>query len=829
MRNPIRIIKSPAHLDRLFLDKEGLAIFSEVNSSYVYSFLENSYLLSQSEITFKLLSDYLNKLRFERVDSSNAINLEEIPKYEFSLKGDTYVINLPGYEYPIKFEFFGEELEKFYLFDVELNTKVKDLKSLILSDFKIEDPTEIKKITILNPEIDAQKYNRYIFSPWINASEDKYYDSGFAYAQLYYSRIDLLEKEISTYVNNNYQIRLITSNLQELPIELAKFVETKFNVKTSDELKIKFYDNLNEVSELNAGFINENDKTLLLTDRELYGSLFVKREERTSSQTIKKLLHKLEGDIQIGDFVVHEDYGVGIYAGLTQEEVENVMHEYLQLKYAGSDELLVPVNQVEKITKYIGNVDVPPKLTKLGGVSWEATKERVKKSTKILARELIAHFAHREIAKAKPVPIANSDEYQIFIDNFKHNETDDQIRAINEITNDLSKDKPMNRILIGDVGFGKTEVFLRAAFRILENGGQVAILAPTTILAAQHYALLIDRFKDFKYKIGYLSRFNTPQENSKIVEDLNTDQINIVVGTHRLLSNDVKFKNLQLLIVDEEQKFGVKQKETIKKLNYATHVLYVSATPIPRTLSMALSTFQDISIIAQPPKNRKPIKTEIIKNNWAKVHKCIRDEITRGGQIYFVHNEVQSIFSVLARLEKEMPDVRFCVGHGQMTPSKLDKVMSDFYLHKYDCLIATTIIENGLDISNVNTIIINKADRLGLSQIYQLRGRVGRSGTDAYCYLLIEGANPLDDKYKDLDQETKKVLNKKYIERLNAIVENQDLGAGFRIASKDLEIRGAGNILGDQQSGYISTIGYGLYIQILATEVEKLKKDVNIE
>lgn len=821
MKSPIQIIKTLPHLVDLFLDKSKVVLYSEVNSSYVYTFLESSKLIHKSDINFKQISEYLNKLRFDRVESALEIDRS---KYQFTLKGDTYVINLPGYTHPIKLEFFGDELESMFLFDVELNSKIKNVSFLILSDFKIEEPTEFQKISIFNYDKKSiSEYSRMIFTPWITADPSKYYDSGFTYPQLYYSRLDLLEKEARTYLDNHYQIRILTSNPSELPASLISYVDTKFSTEF-DSHKNVLYSNLNEINELTAGFINEKDKTLLLTDRELYGSLYVKRSERSSSQTIKKLLTRLEGDIQIGDFVVHEDYGIGFYNGLTQEEVEGTMQEYLHLKYAGNDELLVPVNQVDKITKYIGNTDLPPKLTKLGGQSWENTKERIKKSTSLLAKELIQHFAHREVAEARPIENIESQDYRNFVEEFQHQETDDQLRAINEINSDLTKSKPMNRILIGDVGFGKTEVFLRAAFKVVEAGGQVAILTPTTVLASQHYALLKERFKNTKYKTGYLSRFNTPKENSEVVEKLNTGELDIVVGTHRLLSSDVRFKKLNLLIVDEEQKFGVKQKETIKKLNYATHVLYVSATPIPRTLSMALSTFQDISIIAQPPKNRKPIKTEIVKNNPTKIRNAIRNELARGGQVYFVHNEVQSIFSIQKRLEEEMPDVRFAVGHGQMLPSKLDKVMSDFFLRKYDCLISTTIIENGLDISNVNTIIINRADRLGLSQIYQLRGRVGRSNKDAYCYLVIEGTNPLDDRYKDMDQEAKKILNKKYIERLNAIVENQDLGAGFRIASKDLEIRGAGNILGDQQSGYISSIGYGLYIQMLATEVEKLKK-----
>jgi len=511
------------------------------------------------------------------------------------------------------------------------------------------------------------------------------------------------------------------------------------------------------------------------------------------------------------------------------------MFDYLLLKYDKEDELYVPIHQIDKITRYIGPENIEPKLTRLGKTSWEVLKRKVKKSTQLLARELVEHYAKRELAKAKAIRSEDSEDYIEFANQFEFKETEDQIRAVNEIVNDLSKTIPMNRLLVGDVGFGKTEVMMRAAFKIAEIGGQIAILAPTTILAAQHFKVLKKRFENFPIEIGLLSRFNTTSKNKEIVKSLNENQIDIVIGTHRLLSNDVKFKKLQLLIVDEEQRFGVKQKEKIKKLNYGTHVLSVSATPIPRTFGRALSSIQDLSIITTPPVGRKSIITEIIKDNWNKVTKAIADEVSRGGQVYFLHNEVRTIQTIMKKLQLLLPGIKFITAHGQLSSKELERIMNAFFLQKYDVLICTTIIENGLDIKNVNTMVVNKANKFGLSQLYQLRGRIGRGMKQAYCYFLYEGKSFEQEKLdlnpdpKSSDYLIKKKLKpKKYLERLQTLVDNQELGAGFKVASKDLEIRGAGNLLGGEQSGHITSIGYALYINILAQEVEKRKGEFSL-
>jgi transcription-repair coupling factor (superfamily II helicase) len=779
------------------------------------------------------MQSFLKKIR----NNYSRVEKPENPS-EYSIRGDVLSIWLIGYKHPVRMEFFDEELEKIYSYDEVYGRKLYDLKKIVFSEAALEDKSEVGLINVIQSE--SSSLQKIIFVTSITSEIQNLNNlilTDFQYPQLFYSRQELLLQEINRLKNLHYQILIKTNNHQDLNENLQPFTTSKIqsaqifedwnisvaNLPIIQQGQQDFFDR-----NLHAGVVSEKLKLAIFTDREIFGSIYLSRPERKLSNlgNLKKLLLQFEGDIQIGDYVVHEDYGIGVYSGLTQQELEGEMLEYLLLKYDKDDELYVPIHQIEKLTKYIGSESVPPKLTRLGKQTWQSVKDKIKKSTGLLARELVEHYALREVSKSEKIEFEDSEDYKKFVDEFKHTETEDQLRATNEIIEDLSKLKPMNRLLVGDVGFGKTEVFMRAAFKIVENGGQVAVLAPTTILTAQHFAVFEERFKNFPISIKYLSRFNTPEQNNKIIDELNLGKVDIIVGTHRLLSSDVQFKNLMMVVVDEEQRFGVKQKEKIKQLNYGVHVLSVSATPIPRTLGMALSSIQEISIITQPPKNRKPIQTKIIKNDWNQVAKAIEFEIKRGGQLYFLHNEVQSIKLIQDRLEKLTPGVKFIYAHGQMNSSELDRVMTEFYEKKYDCLISTTIIENGLDLPNVNTIIVNKAQRFGLSQLYQLRGRVGRSERESFCYLLTDSDNlekTVIEEAVDNSENVKKQKKKRYIDRLQSLVDNQDLGAGFRIASRDLEIRGAGNILGEQQSGHISTIGYALYIEILVQEVERIK------
>jgi transcription-repair coupling factor (superfamily II helicase) len=734
---------------------------------------------------------------------------------EFSIRGDIVSLWPIGYDKPLKLEFFGEQLEQSYTYDELYGRKLREIHKLFLSDYQISEVIDREQITISH-DITASDTQIIIFTQSlpIHLPENIVVDeTDYTFPQLFFNRQDLLIKEVERLIAAKWQVQIYSHHSDQLPNQLKDYLAV-------DEKVFGF--NIAAIKKLPAGFESQRKHQLLLTDREIYGTIHLSQIGEESSKTLR-ILKQFEQDIEVGDYIVHEDYGIGIYRGLTQEtSSEGLTQDYLLVEYGKGDQLFIPISQVNKLTKFVNDTTFAPVLTRLGKKEWDTMKRKVKKSVGILARELVAHYAQRQVAKAEVIEATDSKAYEEFIAKFPYELTGDQHRSTNEILSDIGQEKPMNRLLIGDVGFGKTEVFLRAAFKACEQGKQVAILCPTTILTAQHYAVALERFKDTKFKIVSLSRFNTPKRNAEIVDDINRGEIDIIIGTHRLLSNDVKFKDLGLLVVDEEQKFGVGQKEKIKKINYGVHVLSVTATPIPRTLSMALSSIHDISIISTAPTNRRQVTTSLVKNDWNQVQSAIITEVERGGQVYFLHNEVKTIQSIVARLGKMLPGVSITYGHGQMPGSKLDHVMTEFYTKKHQVLVATTIIENGLDMPNVNTIIVNKAHKFGLSQLYQLRGRVGRSHLQGYCYLFYEGKDLGEN---TLDEKGEKITPT-YMQRLETILNSTDLGSGFKIASKDLEIRGAGNLLGKEQSGHINTIGYTLYMRMLSAEIEKLQAGV---
>ena len=510
-------------------------------------------------------------------------------------------------------------------------------------------------------------------------------------------------------------------------------------------------------------------------------------------------------DLKAGDLIVHVDHGIGVFVGLKRIDVGLAPQEFMELKYAGEDKLFVPVERLDLVQKYTGASR--PGLDKLGGTTWEKAKTRVKKAMRDMAEELLKLYAAR---KAMPGHAFSPDSHwqQEFEDSFEWDLTADQKTAIADIKGDMESSTTMDRLLCGDVGYGKTEVAMRAAFKAVMDGKQVAFLAPTTILAFQHLKTLKDRFAAFPVRADMVSRFRTKGEQKQTLEDLKAGKVEIIVGTHRLLSKDVEFRDLGLLVVDEEQRFGVAHKERIKQMRKRVDVLTMTATPIPRTLNMSLAGIRDMSIIETPPKDRLSIQTNVVKFDGAVIAQAIRTELERGGQVYIVHNRVESIFSLGDLIHRLVPEARIVIGHGQMSEEVLERAMVDFVAHKFDVLLATTIIENGLDISNANTIIINRADRYGLSQLYQLRGRVGRSDRRAYAYLMVPPADSLSPVAK---------------KRLAAIREFSDLGSGFRVAALDLEIRGAGNLLGGEQSGHIEAIGFDMYMKLLEQTIKELK------
>jgi transcription-repair coupling factor (superfamily II helicase) len=541
---------------------------------------------------------------------------------------------------------------------------------------------------------------------------------------------------------------------------------------------------------------------------QIYAEADVFEEERRAPErrrsATKAFLSDLR-DLKVGDYVVHIDNGIGMFVGLKQIGIGDSLQEFLELRYAGEDKLFVPVERLDLVQKYTG-ASKPP-IDRLGGASWEKAKSKVKKAMRDMAEELLKLYAARKAVPGHAFA-ADSHWQQEFEDAFEYDLTIDQTTAVADIKKDMESSTPMDRLLCGDVGYGKTEVAMRAAFKAAMDGKQVAFLAPTTVLAFQHQKTLKERFAGFPVRIDMVSRFRSKAEQADTLIDLAAGKVDLIVGTHRLLSKDVEFRDLGLLVVDEEQRFGVAHKERIKQMKKKVDVLTMSATPIPRTLNMSLIGIRDMSIIETPPKDRLSIQTNVVKFDPHVIGTAIRTELARGGQVYFVHNRVESIFSIGELVQRLVPEAKVVVAHGQMDEEALERAMFDFVAKKFDVLLATTIVENGLDIPNANTIIINRADRYGLSQLYQLRGRVGRSDRAAYAYLLI----PPEDNLAPIAKK-----------RLAAIKEFSDLGSGFRVAALDLEIRGAGNLLGGEQSGQIDTVGFELYMKLLEQTVRELK------
>lgn len=744
-----------------------------------------------------------------------------LEKGEYSITGDVVSFWPLGYPHPARVSFFDEAFESAGLFDEIYGKKEIDVSYVFIGDLnELETDIFHENLVIVNPDQEPAPVVLVFGGDALDSFESRSdFVFDFTYPELFFQRFDLLRNSMENYLKKDYRIYVGSEHKDILPREVLKNARM---IKTS----------------LDAGFISNELKTILLTDRELFGTIFLnKAAKKLNAKKARQILAELEGEIEIGDFVVHEAHGVGIYKGLKQEKVEQIVNlgfgefktsvyfeDYILIEYKDKDELYVPLSQINKITKYIGMEGSEPKLTSLGRMEWQNYTKRIKASVAKYAKDLVELYAKRELAKAPAIDIEYSKDYIKFVEEFPYEETPDQKRTEKEVMKDLAETRPMNRLIVGDVGFGKTEIAIRAAFRMAEAGFQVAMLCPTTVLASQHEKVFIDRFKGTDFKVACLSRLNKKSVSSNL-KRITSGEVNVIIGTHRLLSSDLIFKKLGLIIIDEEQKFGVKQKEYLKKLELGVHVLAMSATPIPRSLSMALANIQDISIIETPPVNRKAIKNFLMKMNWQKICDAIMKETARHGQVYYVHNRVQTIQSVYSRLTKLLPGVRFVIAHGQMAGDDLSKVMADFYDKKYDCLICTTIIENGLDMPNVNTIIIEQAQNFGLGQLYQLRGRVGRSDKEAFAYLFYEG-NDMNDPIEDEDDEVsgeKKLKQKNYMKRLKAFAEASDLGSGFKLASRDLEIRGAGNMLGREQHGYISQIGYGLYMQLLAEEIERLK------
>jgi transcription-repair coupling factor (superfamily II helicase) len=610
----------------------------------------------------------------------------------------------------------------------------------------------------------------------------------------FFSQLSVLYSRIQEWHKRNYRVYIMARGRTAREQLNKEMVEQHIS-------GVEFID-----GSLEKGFVSSTMQVALISEQDIWG----KKTTRTTRRRREREERLLVEDLKLGDYVVHENYGVGIFRGVTRVETDGVTREYILLQYAGTDKLYLPLDKLDALYRYSLTEDREPRLNKLGGSEWERTKRKVAKSIRDMAEDLLKLYAARQSREGHAFSPDTPWQAQ-FEESFPYQETPDQLKAIRDVKRDMESRRPMDRLICGDVGYGKTEVAMRAAFKAIMDGKQVAILVPTTVLAEQHYLSFQERFQEFPATIEVLSRFRTAAQQKRILEDLRKGVVDIVIGTHRLLSKDVSFKDLGLLIIDEEHRFGVAQKEKIKAIKELVDVLSLSATPIPRSLHMSLTGLRDMSVIETPPPERYPITTYVMEYNEEIIRDAIMNEVERGGQVFFVHNRIEDMHRVKNELEKLVPGVGIDMGHGRMKEEELSRVMMDFLQGKFAVFLCTTIIESGLDMPNVNTMIIDEADKLGLAQLYQLRGRVGRSHRLAYAYLTYR---------------RERVLSEVAQKRLNAIREFSDLGSGMKIAMRDLEIRGAGNILGPEQHGFISAVGFDLYCQMLEEETARLKGQV---
>lgn len=812
---------------------------------------------SGSDITYDELIDYLELLNYSRDKFVGK-------QGDFSVRGS--IIDFWSYseKHPCRVEFDGDFLESIRNFDPESQRSSGRVESISLApnindgdesldssifdyldnavtfaeNFELQNICQKKKENV-KIEIDeddlGSELKEELFEDQSNEVEEVITDENCDDTSLNYDELLskkvrwIIEEEIGHDLRFNfklYEAPVVNSNFDMLFKTLMEFsakgyqtiitAENELRTKRLTDLLIDFKNELAELIELGNikiidspikdGFISKTDKFLVLTDYQIFNKPY--RTTLPSKSKYKKSKVKDFASIKKGDYVVHETFGIGKYVGLETIKIGLIEQESIKILYAEGGVVYVNLNYLSLIKKFSSNEQAAPRLSTLGSNEWKSTKKKVKSKIKEAARELIKLYAQR---KAKPgFKFSEDTIWQNELEaSFIYQDTPDQIKVTDEVKSDMEQDTPMDRLVCGDVGFGKTEIAVRAAFKAVSDGKQVGLLVPTTILAEQHFNTFKDRLSQFPVKVAVLSRFVKQSVQKEIVLLLSQGKIDILIGTHRLLSKDIDFKDLGLLIIDEEHRFGVMAKEKLRSLKANVDTLILTATPIPRTLNLSLLGARDLSLIATPPPNRQPIYTQVHKFDIVKIRDWIKKEIDRGGQIYFVHDRVQSIDKIADYLRKHIPDIKIGVAHGQMKSSSLEKVLHDFMNREFHILLATKIIESGLDIPNVNTIVINRADRFGLAELHQLRGRVGRSNRQAFAYLLVPSL---------------KTISKKAIRRLQAIEEYTDLGEGFNLSMRDLEIRGAGNLLGTEQSGAIDTVGFDMYVKLLDETVEELKK-----
>ena len=663
-----------------------------------------------------------------------------------------------------------------------------------------EESSQNNSIKLDFDDLINKKGTRWILEEEIASSSNRI-ELGLSQAPTISSNYKILFNVLKEYSEKNYDVVLTSENelqtsrltelLSELNEELAELIESR---------KIRL-----ETLPIKEGFIHNKEKILLLTDYQVFNKPY--RTKLSSRKKYSKSKSKSFVSIKHGDYVVHETYGIGKYAGLKTITIGETKQESMKLHYNEGGIVYVNLNYLNLVKRYSSNESLQPTLSTLGTGEWERRKTKTKKKIKEAARELIELYAKRKATTG--FQFSTDSIWQKELEaSFFYEDTPDQEKVTNEVKQDMEASNPMDRLVCGDVGFGKTEIAVRASFKAVQDGKQVALLVPTTILAEQHFNTFKDRLTQFPVKVAALSRFQTKKEQSEILKNLADGNVDVVIGTHRLISKDIKFKDLGLLMIDEEHRFGVSAKEKLREIKINVDTLTLTATPIPRTLNLSLLGARDLSIIATPPPNRQPIYTTVSTFDISKIREWIYTEIKRGGQVYFVHDRVESISKLADYLNKHIPEIKIGIAHGQMKSTQLEEVIHGFLSRKYDVLLSTKIIESGLDIPNVNTIIVNRADRFGLAELHQLRGRVGRSTRQAYAYFIVPSISG---------------MSKKAMRRLQAIEEYTEIGSGFNLSMRDLEIRGAGNLLGKEQSGFINEIGFDLYIKMIDEAVEELK------
>jgi len=766
---------------------ESIREFSTVTQKSLYK-LDKVNIYSSREIMIKSKQiDYENNFTYyEGIES-------DIAKY---------------YEKPQNFfEYIPQESIILFCDQIEFNLRLKNLVNQVLDSFVFKDDAE-KENYILSTIIDPDRYFNNIKNPIIKLDVISTKSDSFSYKVKNQRKV---RGDRSRFFKN---LESDSKKLTHSIICLGSITRVNRLIDIFDEegVPYKFYKKkvpksmpntpIIIVSPLSSGFIDEESKISVYSQSDL----FIKRIRHTPVYKQKEAVPIIRpSDLNPGNHVVHNIHGIGIYDGMVKEEIDGVIRDYFLLKYADGDRLYVPTSQIDKIHKYIGEENPP--IYRLGSRKWTKAKRKVKQSTKEIAKELLQLYAERKQLEGFAFPPDTPWQREIE-DLFPFWETPDQVRAINEVKKDMEKPRPMDRLVCGDVGYGKTEVAIRAALKAIFGGKQVVILVPTTILAQQHYHTFYKRFKNYPIKVGLLSRFLTKKEQREVIKGLKEGTIDIVVGTHRLLQKDIEIRDLGLTIIDEEQRFGVEHKEKLKIFRKKVDVLTLSATPIPRTLYMSLISIRDMSVINTPPQDRLSIETVVGEINYDQIKDAIEFELRRGGQVFYVHNRIKTIIRTAERIKTLVPQAKIAIAHGQMREEELEKVMIDFVEENFNILVCTTIIESGLDIPTVNTMIVEDADQLGLAQLYQLRGRVGRGDKKAYAYFY----------YND-----KRLLTEEAYKRLYALREFSQLGSGFNLAMRDLEIRGAGEILGPKQHGHMVSVGFELYCQLIREAIEEMR------